>query len=870
MIRLGLKGRSIAFSVLLLLSTIGVLSTALIWQNYRDSIRRKIEYAAIHTTAIARAAQPYVLLNDVEALVRLMTTQSSEQAVVLAEVIDTHGKILASFRRAGFVPQIEVDPADPLAGPLGPDAVRIELTSGQLLVVKPIWAGDSDIDLGIVPDERGQQSGAEKTAEAVGFMCLVHDLGRVHAQLRSHIFSSAIISVVVILVGIAATVVMIRQLITPIRDLAETATAIADGDLSKRAGEDAIGEICILARAFNYMAQSLAQHTDNLESQVRQRTIELEAQTDELQNEIAERKRAEQALRASQQRYALAARGANDGLWDWNLRTNAVYFSDRWKSILGYEPAQIGSTIDEWFGRVHPEDLEHLKSQISSHLDGATPHFQSEHRILHKDGTYHLALNRGIAVRDESGKAYRMAGSQSEITDRKRVEQQLLHDAFHDALTGLPNRPLFMDRLGRSINQSKRRSDYMFAVVFLDLDRFKIVNDSLGHLMGDQLLIALARRLEACLRVVDTVARLGGDEFAILLDDIAGIEDAKMVADRIQAELARPFNLNGQEIFTTASIGIALSTSRYDREEEVLRDADVAMYRAKSLGRARYELFDADMHADVVAQLELETGLRGALARQEFRVHYQPILLLQTGRIVGFEALVRWQHPRHGLIYPLDFISVAEETGLIIPMGHWVLNEACRQLSCWQRRFAPDRPWLMSVNLSARQFTEPDLAKTIKTVLTDTGLDPRSLRLEITESMVMENIESAAAILHKLKDMHVGLHLDDFGQGYSSLSYLHNFPIDAIKVDRAFIGGMNVDDQNVEIVRTIIGLADNLKIDVIAEGIETTAQLERLKTLNCRYGQGFLFAKPLPPDALEPILAEGFAVPAVPATPAAT
>ena len=329
--------------------------------------------------------------------------------------------------------------------------------------------------------------------------------------------------------------------------------------------------------------------------------------------------------------------------------------------------------------------------------------------------------------------------------------------------------------------------------------------------------------------------------------------------------MAQPFNLNGQEVFTTASIGIALSTSRYDREEEVLRDADVAMYRAKSLGRARYELFDADMHADVVEQLELETGLRGALARQEFSVHYQPILFLQTGRIVGFEALVRWRHPRLGLIYPLDFISVAEETGLIIPMGHWVLKEACRQLSCWQGRFAPDPPWSMSVNLSARQFTEPDLVKTIKTVLTDTGLDPHNLKLEITESMVMENIESAAAILRKLKDMHVGLHLDDFGQGYSSLSYLHNFPIDALKVDRAFIGGMNVDDENVEIVRTIIGLADNLKIDVIAEGIETTAQLERLKTLNCRYGQGFLFAKPLPPDALEPILAEGFAVPAAPA-----
>jgi len=789
-----------------------------------------------------------------------MTTQGSEEAVVLAEVIDTHGKILASFRRAGFVPQIEVDPADPLAGPLGPKAARIELTSDQLLVVKPIWADDSDIDLGIVPDE---QNGAEKPAEAVGFMCLVYDLERVHAQLKSHIFSSVIVSVVVVVIGIAATIVMMRQLIRPIHDLVETATAIAEGDLSKRAGEDAVGEIGILARAFNYMAQSLAQHTGDLESQVRQRTVELEAQTDALQGEIVERKRAEQALRASQERYALAARGANDGLWDWNLMTNVVYFSDRWKSMLGYEPEQIGKSVDEWFGRVHAEDIEQLRSEISAHLEGATPHLQSEHRILHKDGIYRWVLNRGIAVRDESGKAYRMAGWQSDITARKRAEEQLVHDAFHDALTGLPNRPLFMDRLGRSINQSKRRSDYMFAVVFLDLDRFKIVNDSLGHLTGDQLLVKLARRLETCLRVVDTVARIGGDEFAILLDDITGAEDAKMVAERIQAELAQSFDLDGQEVFTTASIGIALSTRRYDREEDVLRDADAAMYRAKSRGRARYELFDAEMHADVVAQLELETGLRGALARQEFSVHYQPILLLRTGRIVGFEALVRWRHPRRGLVYPLDFISVAEDTGLIIPMGHWILNEACRQLRSWQRRFAPDHPWSMSVNLSARQFTEPDLVKTVKTVLTDTELDPRSLKLEITESMVMENIESATGILRKLKDMHVGLHLDDFGQGYSSLSYLHNFPIDALKVDRAFVGGMNVDDENVDIVRSIIALAHNLKIDVIAEGIETTAQLERLKTLNCQYGQGFLFAKPLPAEALEPMLTQGFVVPAL-------
>ncbi|HEY9750603.1 MAG TPA: PAS domain S-box protein, partial [Allocoleopsis sp.] len=376
--------------------------------------------------------------------------------------------------------------------------------------------------------------------------------------------------------------------------------------------------------------------------------------------DFTERKQAEEALRESQERYALAVAGANDGLWDWNLKTNEIYFSSRWQSMLGYQEGEISSSPNEWFSRVHPEDVERLKAQINLHLEGLSPHFESEHRMRHQDGSYRWMLSRGLAVRDADQKVSRMAGSQTDVTERKHVEEQLLHDAFHDVLTGLPNRSLFMDRLGLAIERSKRPGNNLFAVLFLDLDRFKVINDSLGHMIGDQLLIAIARRLEACLRGGDTVARLGGDEFTILLEDIVDIHDATRIANRIHQALQSPFNLQGQEVFTSVSIGIALSETGYDWPEDLLRDADTAMYRAKSLGRACHEVFDRTMHLRAVELLHLETDLRRAIERQELRLYYQPIVSLTTGRIHGFEALIRWQHPERGLISPAEFIPVAE------------------------------------------------------------------------------------------------------------------------------------------------------------------------------------------------------------------
>src|SRR5438067_3807117 len=555
-------------------------------------------------------------------------------------------------------------------------------------------------------------------------------------------------------------------------------------------------------------------------------------------------KRAQEALRESEERYALAARGANDGLWDWNLLDNAVYFSARWKAMLGFQENEIGTNPDEWLERVHDADRGRVKEEIAVHQKGLTPHFESEHRMLHKDGTFRWMLSRGLAVNGPSGTPLRMAGSQTDITEGK----------VSDPLTGLPNRLLFIDRLGRLIKHAKRRKDHIFAVLFLDLDGFKMINDSVGHLIGDQLLLGVANRLEKCLRSTDTVARLGesftvarlgGDAFTVLLDDLKDPIDAKSAADRLMKALAPPFILGGKEVFTSVSIGIALSNTAYEQAEDMLRDADTAMYRAKSLGKARFEVFDADMRASVMARLQLETDLRGALEREEFRNFYQPIVSLDSGEIVGFEALLRWQHPTRGLVGPEEFILVAEETGLIRELGWWNLREACRQMSDW--RTGPNgRPDLIiSVNLSAKQFLQPNLVVDIQKLLHELSLSPDALKLEITESAVMADPSAAVEMLQEIKSIGIHLAIDDFGTGYSSLSYLHRFPLDTLKIDRSFIREMQEDGEGMEIARTILPMANNLRLDVVAEGVETLEQVSLLKELHCKYAQGYYFSKPL-------------------------
>jgi diguanylate cyclase (GGDEF)-like protein/PAS domain S-box-containing protein len=564
-------------------------------------------------------------------------------------------------------------------------------------------------------------------------------------------------------------------------------------------------------------------------------------------------KNAQEALRESEERYALAARGANDGLWDWNLMTGAVYFSPRWKAMLGFQENEIEDRLEEWLDRIHDADRDRVKQEIDAHQKGLTPHFESEHRLLHKDGGFRWMLSRGLAVHDATGKALRMAGSQTDITERK----------VSDPLTGLPNRLLFIDRLGRLIKHSKRRKDHLFAVLFMDLDGFKMINDSLGHLAGDQLLVGVASRLEKCLRSSDTVARLGetftvarlgGDEFTILLDDIKEPDDANRAAERLMKALAPPFLLAGKEIFTSISIGIALSNTAYEEPEDMLRDADTAMYRAKSLGKARFEVFDADMRASVMARLQLETDMRRALERNEFRNFYQPIVALDSGHVVGFEALMRWQHPTRGMIGPEEFIFVAEETGLIRDLGWWSLREACRQMSTWRARSKAYLDLTMSVNVSAKQLLQPHLVEEMKKLLTETALPPEALKLEITESAVMADPAAAAEMLQRIKSLGIRLAIDDFGTGYSSLSYLHRFPLDTLKIDRSFISGDGEGSEGMEIARTIMPMAKTLRLDVVAEGVETVEQVGLLRRLQCKYAQGYFFSKPLAPEEVPPVL----------------
>ena len=583
----------------------------------------------------------------------------------------------------------------------------------------------------------------------------------------------------------------------------------------------------------------------------RQNIASAESHVEELNRHIAEQERIRRALQESEAHFRIAfEHAAGIVIVTPDLRCLKVNHS--LCNILGYSETQLLESSFQQF--VQPDDLTNLLVNIDKLLKGQLATYQVEHRYLYRRGPVVWVLLSISIVQNPESEAHLIFQIQ-DITDRKRAEEQLVHDALHDGLTGLPNRALFMDHLKQAVERGKRRKDYLYAVLFLDLDRFKIINDSLGHLVGDQLLVGIARRLETCLRATDTVARLGGDEFTILLEDLGEPMETIQVAERIQRELAVPFKLAGQEVFTTVSIGVAPSTTGYAKADDILRDADTAMYRAKQMGKARHVVFDQEMHARAMNLLQLETDLRRALERRELFLNFQPIVALATEQIIGFEALVRWRHSERGIISPMDFIPIAEETGLIIPIGQWVLEEACRQTKQWKEQVHPDRPLFVSVNLSGKQFQQPDLLEQITSILRESGLAPCSLKMEITESLLMENIEAACATLEQLRELGVEVSIDDFGTGYSSLSYLHRLPIDTLKIDRSFVGRMALNDENIEIVRTIVTLAQSLEMAVVAEGIETKEQLAQLRALKCDGGQGYLFSQPLAADAARQFLA---------------
>ncbi len=557
-----------------------------------------------------------------------------------------------------------------------------------------------------------------------------------------------------------------------------------------------------------------------------------------------DRRLAETALRESQHRFELAVKGSNDGIWDWDLAEGSLYYSSRWKAMLGFRDDELEDTFEAWLDRVHEEDREEFKTALDEHLNDQTPYFSCEHRLRHKDGGYRWMLVRGLAVRDAQGKATRIAGSLSDITEAKRAEYELMKDALHDSLTGLPNRALFNDRLTQAIVRLNRQPTYLFAVLYLDFDRFKVINDSLGHSYGDQILIEIGHRLKECTREVDTVARLGGDEFAILLDNLEGEERAEGVARRINQMLADPFDLAGRQIVSNASIGIAFSSLGYTSPEEMVRDADIAMYQAKTAGRGRHVVFEKGMHVHAVSQLELETDLRDAIEKDQFTLAYQPVVNIRTGLPAGFEALIRWKHPTRGYVPPVDFMSLAEETKLIIPLGRMVLRMACKQMKRWVDRF-PSFDLGMNVNISPAQFGDPNLIDDIENILKETGLKGDLLRLEITEGAIMENPHEVAVRLQQLRVMGVQVYVDDFGTGYSSLSHLQRLPIDALKVDQSFVMSIADSKDNMAIVRAIIDLAHNLNLATVAEGVETKRDLKQLKKLKCDFAQGFFFSTPL-------------------------
>ncbi len=566
---------------------------------------------------------------------------------------------------------------------------------------------------------------------------------------------------------------------------------------------------------------------------------------EQAQQEIKFRSQIETALRESEERYALAVKGANDGIWDWDLVSNHVYYSPRWREMLGYQEQEIGSTLEEWLNRVHPEDVERLRLILKTHVEGTSDQLETEYRILHKDGSYRWMLCRGLTVRGKDGIAVRMAGSQTDVTDRKYAEEKLLHDAFYDLLTGLPNRALFKDHLGLAVERAKRKADYMYAVLFLDLDRFKDVNDSLGHSVGDELLVSVAEKLEQRMRTTDTIARFGGDEFVILLEDLQDVANASQVAEWILSELSEPFIFSEREVYINASIGIVINSIPYLRAEEVLRDADIAMYSAKSRGKGRYIIFDPSMREDILNRTELEHDLRKAIELDQLRVHYQSIVSLKTQAIVGVEALVRWEHPRRGLVPPGDFIPLAEETDLIVSIDRWVMREACRQLAAWKKSIPLARDLTVSVNLSTKHVSKQDLVEYVESVLEETGLRPSDLKLEITETAILEKSDLTNEVFDKLRENGIQLQIDDFGTGYSALSYLSKFPINALKIDRSFIRTMVEDDNNSKIVQAILMLSQRLNVGVIAEGVETQTLYDHLNKLGCEYGQGYFISKPL-------------------------
>jgi diguanylate cyclase (GGDEF)-like protein/PAS domain S-box-containing protein len=782
---------SIRLSLTLLILTASVLAVLLASvgfaiydsQSYRASAVR--ELTALADTLGANTAASLVF-NDQNTAKAMLGSLATEPHLLAARLYDAQGRVFAEYRRTNAPPSL----------------------------VLPAWQSDGSVF------ERGSLvlfRGVQMNGERAGSIALVFDL----SESRSRHIQYAKISVLVILLSVLATFIIASRLAYSIASPLVLLSAVTrritiEKDYAVRARIPCGGETGFLVDSFNEMLSQIESREQALKDALKD-------------------------LQESEERYALAAQGANDGLWDWNLATGEIYFSPRWNHMLGYEENEHWSTPEEWFAQVHPDDRERMRNEVDAHCKNETAELVSEYRMAHKSGGYIWTLSRGIAIRDASGAAIRIAGSQTDITEGKTA----------DPLTRLPNRLYFIDRLESAI-EAARLQETRFAVLFVDLDRFKMVNDSLGHAAGDELLIDVARRLRSATRqsarqgapLQSVVARIGGDEFALLLSHIQSDKDAANIAARVLERLGEPFLIEGRSMFISASIGIADGACGQS-PEDLLNNADTAMYRAKTNGKARYEFFDETMREQAISRFETETGLRKAIDEGQLVLHYQPIVSMEGLRICGFEALVRWNHPEHGLIYPDEFIPIAEQSDLIILLGRWVLRESCRQMAEWQKRLSPHPPLTVSVNVSVRQLNDRGLVEEVEMALAESGLNHASLALEMTESSIMGDAEQTLAILNHLKKMNIQLEIDDFGTGFSSLSRLQHLPFHILKIDRSFIKGLNTEPGSLDIVKAILQLAHSFRMKVIAEGVETEEQLCCLRDLGCDYLQGYLFSRPI-------------------------
>ncbi|HEY9702326.1 MAG TPA: EAL domain-containing protein, partial [Allocoleopsis sp.] len=595
---------------------------------------------------------------------------------------------------------------------------------------------------------------------------------------------------------------------------------------------------------------AIEQRNQELEKLVEQHTAELVKLNKAWENEIEERQLIEECLKLSEERFGSIFDSLEDVLVSIAVDYSRLfYLNPVVEKIYGYPVYQFIQVPNLFIDLIHPEDRHRIKQ--AKLAMGVTSSLSEEYRIVRPDQEIRWVSDRSRLVYDQERKLMRIDSVIRDITAQKLAQEQLIHDALHDALTGLPNRNLFMDRLEQKIKHSKRHPQYLFAVFFIDLDRFKMVNDSLGHGIGDEFLQQVAKMLESCLNSADTVARFGGDEFTILIDDIQEANEALIIADRILNKFSKTFLVKDQTIFSSASIGIVIANKDYDNGTDLLRDADIAMYRSKELGKGRYCLFDQEMYEQNLKIIQIDKDLRYALKRNEFKLNYQPIIDLKTNELAGFEALIRWYHPERGLIPPDQFIPIAEDTGLIVAIGHWVLQEACQQLRIWQTQFPKAESLKMSINIASGQIRSPDLLEKLDKVIAETGIDSSKISLEITETTMINQGEETIIKLEQLRDRNIHLSLDDFGQGYSSLSYLHRFPVNTLKIDRTFVDQMSLGGQNMAIVRTIIILAHTLNMEVVAEGVETQTQARILTDLGCEFGQGYLFSRPLTPQDIE-------------------